>query len=72
MTSLIGDKMTEKEIEKLTVKGIINIFKGIKPDKSILDDSGDLELEKLKFEFNLKKKNAIRIMNWLISRLILL
>ena len=56
MTSLIGDKMTEKEIEKLTVKGIINIFKGIKPERSVLDDSGDLELEKLKFEFNLKKK----------------
>ena len=52
----IGDNLSWEQIEKLTVKGIINIFKGIKPERSVLDDSGDLELEKLKFEFNLKKK----------------
>jgi len=55
ITNLINDKMTWDEIEKLTVKGIVNIVKGIK-DVPILE-SDDLELEKLKFEHNIKKRN---------------
>lgn len=47
----IGDNLSWEQIEKLTVKGVINIFKGIKPK------SDDLELRKLKFEHKLKTKN---------------
>ena len=57
ITNLISGKMTWEEIERLTVKGVFNIFKGIKPDKSILDESDDLELTKIKFEHNIKTKN---------------
>ena len=51
----IGDNLSWEQIEKLTVKGVLNIFRGIKPDKKNLSD--DLELEKVKFEFKLKSKN---------------
>ncbi len=53
----IGESLEWKDIEKLTVKGVINIFKGIKPGKSILDEPGDdLKLQKLKFLHKLKTK----------------
>ena len=52
----IGESLEWKDIEKLTVKGVINIFKGIKPDKSILDEPDDLKLQKLKFLHKLKTK----------------
>ena len=53
----IGESLEWKDIEKLTVKGVINIFKGIKPEKSILDEPGDdLKLQKLKFLHKLKTK----------------
>lgn len=54
----IGEKLSWDEIERLTVKGVLNIFKGIKPEKSILDEpDDDLELTKIKFEHNIKTKN---------------
>ena len=53
----IGREMTWEEIEKLTVKGVINIIKGIKPEKSLSDTKFDLELMKLQLLMNIKDKN---------------
>ena len=55
LNNVIGDKLEWEEVEKLTVKGIVNIFKGVAPDKKNL--SSDLELEKVKFNHKLKSRN---------------
>ena len=53
----IGKEMDWEDIEKLTVKGVINIIKGIKPEKSFMGDTKFDELEKYKLFFNIKTKS---------------